>query len=88
MEPDAELLEVLLEKARNTITFLHECLINPKWAQYAYPEMTMRFLEELDGVLPPRDYCIHSKVDPNCESCMQGVRTREILTRLPKRKDE
>lgn len=80
-----ELLEVLLQQSVATIEFLHSCLTEPPREGsnggfvYAYPEQTLRFLEELGKAVPERDWCVHSKVDPDCPSCMDGVHSRAVM---------
>lgn len=76
-----EILEMLLEHSRVTIEFLHGCLIHPNHS-YAFPEMTLNHLSDLEAILPARDYCIHSRVNSDCEGCQQGVKTREIYAKF------
>jgi hypothetical protein len=81
----AELLEVELQQAVATIEFMHDCLTAPPrqgkngGSVYAYPEHTLDFLADLRAILPHHDYCIHSKVRADCESCMDGVHARRVI---------
>lgn len=83
-----ELLEVLLSQASSTIEFLHYCLTEPAKEGvpggfvYAYPEQTLRFLEELKRALPEREFCVHSKMVEGCASCAAGAHTREVMARF------
>jgi hypothetical protein len=93
LEAEKDEFEVLCQQALSTIEFLHGCLTRPSKEgvpggfSYDYPEQTEQFMEELKSVLPERDWCIHSRIDPDCRGCQQGVRAREIRGRIKERMD-
>ena len=64
------LLKDSLEKCRNTIEFLHLCLMGE--ATYTYPEHTKQIIEEIKKYIPDRkDYCVHSTYTEGCISCFR-----------------
>jgi hypothetical protein len=69
MEFTQEELLQELESCKNTILFLHHCLIKPETNKYAYPEHTQHMLLRLQKILPERHYCPHSGFHPGCKSC-------------------
>lgn len=82
-----EILEVFLEQAAAKIEFLHGCLTNPHvdgvpgGSTYAYPHMTGDFLAETALLINRHVYCVHSHVDPDCASCVDGDRARAVKWR-------
>lgn len=80
-----DVLEAMLQQSASTIEFLHECLTNPPREGknggfvYSYPEQTLAWLKTIHGILPERDYCVHSKVTEGCQSCADGNRWREVM---------
>jgi len=97
MEMSAEerifLLEDALMQAQWTVGFLHNCLVNPDNGEmnggysYAYPEQTLRHLEDWAKLVPLPPLCIHSRPEPGCESCKRGDEHRRRLYEI-KRKVE
>ena len=75
------LLEDALEQAQNTVSFMHGCLTDPaddtregfQGYSYAYPEQTLSHLAEWAALVPVRHYCVHSRHDPDCESCQAHI---------------
>ena len=80
-----DVLETMLDQAVSTIEFLHDCLVNPPQEGknggfvYAYPDHTLRDLENFRAVLPERDWCMHSRVKEGCDSCARGAWHREVM---------
>jgi hypothetical protein len=72
------LLEEELRGAGSMIQFLHDCLTNERF-KYAYPDMTLKLIEDIEKLAPARPWCIHSRHDPECASCQIHV---EIYPRL------
>lgn len=65
----AILSEHLLHEAGWTIEFLHSCLTGG--AKYAYPDQTLRTLQEIRELAPPPKLCHHSGFEPQCSSCRE-----------------
>lgn len=80
-----DVLEAMLSQAISTIEFLHGCLTDPHVEgvsggyEYAYPEQTVRWLQEFRAAVPERQPCIHSKHVEGCEGCVEGARWREVM---------
>lgn len=72
-EARAIMIEQELDQARNTISFMHGCLTREDHS-YAYPEQTIKHLENIDALLGPTEhYCVHSIHKPDCESCQRHI---------------
>lgn len=90
MTPQEELrmflLEEQLERAYNSIQFLHDCLTQPNF-EYAYPDMTLSELDKIKDLIPnliDRDWCVHSVIRKDCRSCIEHMarwRKKENLIR-------
>lgn len=73
-------LEHALEKARNSLSFLHGCLTNPIY-KYAYPEHTLEQIQSIDDLIKfdPSSYCVHSMFKADCEACQKSHAARRKL---------
>lgn len=63
------ILENALREAISTVNHLHDCLTNPEFAAYAYPEETARRLEEWGKLVGPNVNCHHSSFVADCQAC-------------------
>jgi hypothetical protein len=61
-----------VERAINTINFLHNCLTDKQFV-YTYPEHTKATIEKLKEYQFPFRYCGHSVYHKDCKSCEQRV---------------
>lgn len=74
-------LQEALERAANTIEFLHGCLTNDMY-RYEHPEQTEQMLEEIEALIGERGYCLHSNFDPECSSCREHSERLFLKKRL------
>ena len=67
-------LEDALHQAQRTISFMHGCLTDPKY-RYAYPEQTLKLLEEFHKLAPAPRGCFHSIRPRNtdCPDCRDSL---------------
>lgn len=73
------LLEDALVQAQNTVTFLHECLTDPKAYRYVYPDQTRKHLKKWNSLVPIPDSCFHSGPVKECFLCKQSsMRRRKV----------
>jgi hypothetical protein len=76
-----------LEQAQNLVEFLHGCLTEPHvdgvpgGYTYAYPEHTLKYLEEWAKLAPRLPYCFHSKTVKGCPSCDAHIARAEARAR-------
>jgi len=83
-------LEDAITEAINTITFLHDCLLNEKFV-YQYPEQTFSTLLKLSCLVPQGPLCIHSKITEGCEACddrLKRSRSKQMLRFISSKQDE
>jgi hypothetical protein len=73
-------LENLLRRAICKIEFLHGCLTRDDY-KYAYPKMTLDFLEEANPFAPKLQGCYHSIRRSTCPACAEGDAYREKLAK-------
>lgn len=59
-------LENALREAISTVKHLHDCLTNPEFATYAYPDETPKKLTEWVGLVGPIVNCYHSAFVEDC----------------------
>ncbi|RJQ27064.1 hypothetical protein C4577_01960 [Candidatus Parcubacteria bacterium] len=73
------LLEDALRQAQHTVEFLHNCLLYPSdhhmngGYNYAYPEQTLKHLEDWNKLAPKEIFCNHSRYEESCKSCVDRV---------------
>lgn len=63
-------LKDMLNKAVNTIEFMHECLTNPHY-KYTYPDQTFKTIGEIRAIVPKPVSCCHAGPSPGreCAGC-------------------
>lgn len=88
-EAEIFLLKQELVQNHHTISFLHNCLINPDNGEfkggfsYSYPEQTLDRLKEIEKFVTIPNGCFHSKFHSTCQNCINSAKIRET-TQLAK----
>lgn len=84
-EAEIFLLKDALMQAQHTVSFLHNCLVNPSSVprdggyKYAYPEQTLQRLEKWRKLAPTRLGCHHSGGEPECPECQERIKHARLL---------
>lgn len=85
LEAEIVLLKDALVQAQYTVEFLHNCLVNPDNGEfkggfyYAYPEQTLKYLEEWEELALPLESCFHSINKVSCSACCERVKHQKEL---------
>jgi hypothetical protein len=72
------LLEQCCVQCHHTISFLHQCLLNPTYYKYAHPNQTKDRLDAIEKLVKIPKGCAHSMHRPSCPDCMEHIEREKL----------